>query len=66
MEILIPSLIASIVAYALFSSWAGWEPIFGLQGNLVLEHPIQLAYYGVLRLLCGVFGVLYARTFYRV
>ncbi len=65
-EALLPSLIASIVTYALFGASSGWQPIFGAQPNLVFEQPIQLAYYGILGVLCGVIGVLDARTFYSV
>ena len=65
-EALLPSLIASIVAYAVFGAWAGWKPIFGAQPNLAFEHPVQLVYYAALGLLCGAVGVAYARTFYSV
>lgn len=63
---LLPSLIASIAAYTVFGAWAGWQPIFGAQPNLALDHPPQLAYYAALGLLCGAVGVVYARTFYGV
>jgi CIC family chloride channel protein len=63
-EALYPSLIASIVGYSIFGSWAGWEPIFGAQPDLALTNPLQLFYYAVLGLLCGVFGIIYAKTFY--
>lgn len=62
-EALLPSLIASIVAYAVFGAWAGWQPIFGAQPNLAFEHPVQLVYYAALGLLCGAVGVAYARAF---
>jgi CIC family chloride channel protein len=63
-EALYPSLIASIVGYSIFGAWAGWEPIFGAQPDLAFSNPAQLFYYAVLGLLCGIFGIIYAKTFY--
>jgi CIC family chloride channel protein len=63
-EALYPSLIASIVGYSIFGAWAGWEPIFGAQPDLAFSNPAQLFYYAALGLLCGVFGIIYAKTFY--
>lgn len=62
-EAIIPSLIASIVGYTVFGAWAGFGPIFGTHPSLVLGPPIQLLYYGVLGLVSGLGGLLYARTF---
>jgi CIC family chloride channel protein len=63
-EALFPSLIASIVGYTIFGSYAGFSPIFGTQSSLDFSHPPQLLYYAVIGLICGAFGVLYAKTFY--
>jgi CIC family chloride channel protein len=63
-EALFPSLIASIVGYSIFGAWAGWEPIFGAQPDLAFSNPVQLVYYAMLGLICGGFGVLYAKSFY--
>ncbi|MFY3744869.1 chloride channel protein [Anaeromyxobacter sp. Red801] len=65
-EAIIPSLIASIVGYTIFGGWFGFEPIFGQHASLSLGAPVQLVYYAVLGVLCGVGGLLYARAFYRV
>jgi CIC family chloride channel protein len=65
-EALYPSLIASIVGYSIFGAWAGWEPIFGAQPDLAFSNPAQLFYYAALGLLCGVFGIIYAKTFYGI
>ncbi|HEU5424232.1 MAG TPA: chloride channel protein, partial [Nitrolancea sp.] len=65
-EALFPGLIASIVGYTIFGAWAGWEPIFGAQPQLGFTSPVQLLYYALLGLLCGVVGILYAKTFYSV
>jgi CIC family chloride channel protein len=63
-EALIPALIASIVGYSLYGSVAGWTPVFGQQVAFGFHDPGQLASFAVLGLLCGLVGVLYARTFY--
>ncbi|MGA7670406.1 MAG: chloride channel protein [Nitrolancea sp.] len=65
-EALFPSLIASIVGYTIFASYAGWSPIFGTQSSLDFSHAPQLIYYAIIGLICGGFGVLYAKTFYGV
>ncbi|HEX5505785.1 MAG TPA: chloride channel protein [Thermomicrobiales bacterium] len=65
-EALIPGLIASIVGYSIFGAVAGWEPIFGTQGALTFNNPVQLAYFAALGLLCGAVGLLYARGFYGI
>jgi CIC family chloride channel protein len=65
-EALIPGLIASIVGYSIFGAFEGFDPIFGSQPELAFEHPLTLGYYAVLGILCGLVGILYARTFYGV
>lgn len=65
-EALIPSLIASITGYAIFGAFTGWEPIFGTQGGIVFDQPIQLVYFALLGLICGLIGILYARGFYGI
>ncbi len=63
-EALFPSLIASIVGYTIFASYAGFQPIFGTQSSLGFTKPPQLLYYAIIGLICGGFGVLYAKSFY--
>ena len=65
-EALVPSLIASIVGYSIFCSFYGFSPIFGSESGLSFNNPIQLLYYAVLGVACGVFGILYSRSFYGV
>ncbi len=65
-EALIPSLIASIVGYSLFGAIEGWEPIFGAQPGIGFEQPPSLVLYAALGALCGVVGLLYARSFYAI
>jgi CIC family chloride channel protein len=63
-EALIPGLIASIVGYSIFGAVFGYGPIFGANPSLEFNQPIQLIYYAVLGVICGVVGILYAKTFY--
>jgi CIC family chloride channel protein len=63
-EALMPGLIASIVGYSIFGLFEGWEPIFGAQPNLGFEHPGTLIYCALLGIICGLIGLLYARSFY--
>jgi chloride channel protein, CIC family len=65
-EALIPALIASIVSYSVFGVFEGWEPIFGAQPGLGFQHPVTLIYYAVLGIVCGLVGLLYARSFYAI
>jgi len=61
---LVPSFIASIVGYTIFSSWAGQVPIFGAHYGITFDDPYSLIYYVALGLLCGGVGILYPRCFY--
>ncbi len=63
-EALLPALIAAIVGYTVYGAFFGFTPIFGPHTALALGAPIQLLYYAILGLLCGVMGILYARIFY--
>jgi CIC family chloride channel protein len=63
-DVIIPSLIASIIGYAIYGAWAGWEPIFGNQAQNAFTNPVQLLYYAVLGIICGGMGILYARSFH--
>ncbi len=65
-EAIIPALMASIVGYSVFGVWTGWSPIFATSGNLAFTSPLQLFYYVVLGLLCGLVGIMYARGFYGI
>jgi CIC family chloride channel protein len=65
-EAIIPGLIASIVGYSVFGAIFGFQPIFGAQPAIALESPIQLPYYAILGIACGLVGIVYASTFYSV
>jgi CIC family chloride channel protein len=63
-EAIIPSLIASIVGYSIYAAAYGYVPIFGDQSGIGFTHPVQLFYYGLLGVICGIGGLLYERSFY--
>lgn len=65
-EVIIPSPIASIVGYSIYGAVTGWTPIFGEQLRFGFQEPLQLVGFAVLGVLCGLVGILYARTFYAV
>ena len=64
--VLFPAFLASIVAFAIFGSWAGWEPIFGSRPDLRFASVSELPAYAGLGILCGLVGIVYAKTFYGV
>jgi len=63
-EVLLPSLIASIVGYSVFGFFNGWEPIFGAQPHLGFSDPVTLVWYVGLGIILGLGGLLYAKCFY--
>jgi CIC family chloride channel protein len=64
-EALIPAFIASVVAYCVFCSfpWVGFKPIFSTP-QYVFSHPIELFFYGILGLACGLASRFYVYVFY--
>ena len=63
---LVPSFVASIVAYSLYCGLSGkWGPIFRVP-ELKFDHPGQLPFYVALGLICAVMGMLYVKVFYGV
>ncbi len=63
-EALIPGLIASIVGFSVFGAFFEYTPIFGAMPQIGFNQPIQLIYYALLGIVCGVMGILYAKSFY--
>ena len=55
------SLISSIVAFAVFGAWAGYDPIFGGTAGFSFTNAGELPYYLALGVACGLLGILYAR-----
>lgn len=65
-EALIPSVIASVVAFAVFGSVEGFSPIFGNQGAYHFDNVAQLGWFAVLGVAAGGMGRLYSTAFYGV
>ena len=63
-EALLPGFVASSIAFLIFGSLFGFQPIFRIPAIQLFNSPIQLIYFGVLGLISGLIGVLYAKTFY--
>jgi H+/Cl- antiporter ClcA len=64
-EAMIPSLVASVVGYAVFGGVTGdFSPIFGYHAGFQLQNPGQLLLYVVLGLAAGLIGRLYITSFY--
>ncbi len=63
-EALVPSFIATIVAYSIYGAVEGFSPIFGAQSRFGFADPAQLGWYALIGLVCGLVGLLYIRNFY--
>ena len=64
-EALIPSVVATAVAYGVFAAvTGGLQPIFGVHVAVGVDHLWQFGLFALLGLLCGVGGRAYARCFY--
>ena len=63
-EALLPSFIASIVGYSVWGSVEGFGPLFGYVGNYHLTSAMQLIWFGLIGILGGLIGLLYAKSFY--
>jgi H+/Cl- antiporter ClcA len=63
-DALLPAFIASIVGYAVWGSIEGFGPLFGYVGNYQLSSAMPLLWFGVIGILGGLVGLLYAKGFY--
>ncbi len=63
-EALLPAFISSIVGYAVWGSFEGFGPLFGYVGNYQLPSAIPLLWFGVIGIVGGLIGLLYAKGFY--
>ena len=63
-ESLVPALVASTVGYVPFGFVDGLTPIFATAGHFQFESPVQLGYFAIIGVACGMVGLLYARGFY--
>jgi len=62
-EVLLPSTITSIIAYSIFCSMFGWQPLF-ITLNFKFSNPVELLGYSILGFGCALFGYIYVKIFY--
>ncbi|MGH3235257.1 MAG: chloride channel protein [Streptosporangiaceae bacterium] len=66
-EAIIPSFIASIIAYAVSSAFLGFQPLFGFASSgYRFFDPIQLGWYALIGVVSGFMGLAYSTGFYGV
>ncbi len=63
-ETLLPAFIASTVGYSIFASFSGWTPVFGYMNQNAFNDPLDLPFYAILGILCGLVGIVYVKGFY--
>ncbi len=67
-EVIIPSGLASVIAYCTFGLAFGWAPLFSLPpdllGVLTFNQPLHLVSYTILALFLVVLAMFYTRSFY--
>jgi H+/Cl- antiporter ClcA/CBS domain-containing protein len=65
-EALLPAFIASTVGYVVFGSIEGFSPLFGNVESYRLTDARQLLWFGLIGILGGLIGLLYAKGFYGI
>jgi len=65
-DVLVPSFIATIIAYSIFGTVEGFSPIFGSQSRFGFSEPAQLGWYALIGVACGLVGILYITGFYGI
>jgi CIC family chloride channel protein len=60
---IVPSFVASIVAYAIFAGVEGFTPLFGYN-TYYFRDPVQIGWFALLGVAGGLIGLLYAKGFY--
>jgi CIC family chloride channel protein len=63
---LFPAFIASTVGYSIFGSVKGWTPIFGSMNLGSFQDPLNLPFYAILGVACGLLGIVYVVSFYGI
>jgi CIC family chloride channel protein len=65
MESMIPAIVSSVVAYAVFCSipYVGWKPIFDTP-PYTFTHPKELIFFAILGIACTALGIFYIKIFY--
>lgn len=63
-EAIVPSIVASITAYAVFVTLFGYGHLFTGVKDLQFEHVPELGLYAILGLVCALVGFVYVKVFY--
>ncbi|WP_316669879.1 chloride channel protein [uncultured Propionibacterium sp.] len=63
-DAIMPSLVSSITAYAVFGAVYGFHPIFGTMSSITFSHPGALVWFAALGAAAGVAGRAYAGLFH--
>lgn len=64
-EAIIPCILSSIVGYAVFTFYNGWETIFAIP-KFPFTPPSEFFFYGVFGVFCAVIGFFYIEFFYGI
>ncbi len=64
-EVFIYTVVASIVAYSVFSMFFGWKPLF-FTPTFRFSNPLEFVSYLILAVVCGLFAIFYVKVFYGV
>jgi H+/Cl- antiporter ClcA/CBS domain-containing protein len=62
-EALLPGLFSSVVAWAVFGAFFGYQPLFAMPSYHFTD-PLQLVWFAVLGIVAGFLGLLYSKSFY--
>lgn len=65
-EAIIPSIVSSIVAYAVFTLVHGWETLFHIPRLAPIISPSELLIYAIFGVLCAGIGFFYIHFFYGI
>ena len=65
-DALLPGFIASTVGYSVLGFVKGWTPVFGTVNLGSFQDPINLPFYALLGLACGLLGIGYVLSFYGI
>ena len=63
-EAFIPTIISSFVAYSVFASVTGWQPIFVAPPYTF--NPLELPFFAILGIIAGLLSILYIKIFYEL
>jgi chloride channel protein, CIC family len=64
-EALLPGIFSSVIAYAIFGAFFGYQPLFAIPGYH-FDHPLQLLWFAILGIIAGFLGLLYSKSFYGI